>query len=377
MQKNILNFILIVVGTLVLLFLYRRMQMKNGLMRGPEQYKSVQQLLQEQRDDLAKSKKPILWVHIPYEYNARNWKSFGSRGTFDLNQPYLYLTMQSIVNKCGDSFQVCIVDDQSFEKLIPDWTINMKIISNPINEKIRALGMMKLLSIYGGMIVPVSFLCIRDLLPLYNQGTDGGKMFVCEDVDRNITSTSFDFSPNMQFMGCPKNNNTMTEFLDFMQRIITQDFTAQSKFIGDFNRWLGKRCKTGEVNLIDGCNVGTKNANDEPILIEELLASTPIDVCDNLYGIWIPAQDILSRRKYEWFARMSVTQVVDANLIISKYILMANIIDENGGLITELQAKPNWVSFWSVPSQAPVWGLKPNYLGNNVLQLKEPSYAGN
>jgi hypothetical protein len=353
------------------------MQMKNGLMRGPEQYKSVQQLLQEQRDDLAKSKKPILWVHIPYEYNARNWKSFGSRGTFDLNQPYLYLTMQSIVNKCGDSFQVCIVDDQSFEKLIPDWTINMKIISNPINEKIRALGMMKLLSIYGGMIVPVSFLCIRDLLPLYNQGTDGGKMFVCEDVDRNITSTSFDFSPNMQFMGCPKNNNTMTEFLDFMQRIITQDFTAQSKFIGDFNRWLGKRCKTGEVNLIDGCNVGTKNANDEPILIEELLASTPIDVCDNLYGIWIPAQDILSRRKYEWFARMSVTQVVDANLIISKYILMANIIDENGGLITELQAKPNWVSFWSVPSQAPVWGLKPNYLGNNVLQLKEPSYAGN
>ena len=107
------------------------------------------------------------------------------------------------------------------------------------------------------------------------------------------------------------------------------------------------------------------------------MASTPIDVCDNLYGIWIPAQDILSRRKYEWFARMSVTQVVDANLIISKYILMANIIDENGGLITELQAKPNWVSFWSVPSQAPVWGLKPNYLGNNVLQLKEPSYAGN
>lgn len=377
MQKNILNFILVVVGTLVLLFLYRRMQMKNGLMKGPEQYKTVQQLLEEQRDDLAKSKKPILWVHIPYEYNARNWKSFGSRGTFDLNQPYLYLTMQSIVNKCGDSFQICIIDDQSFEKLIPDWTINMKIISNPINEKMRALGMMKLLSIYGGMAVPVSFLCIRDLLPLYNQGTDGGKMFVCEDVDRNITSTSFDFSPNMQFMGCPKNNDTMTEFIDFMQRIITQDFTAQSKFIGDFNRWLGKRCKTGEVNLIDGCNVGTKNANDEPILIEELLASTPIDVCDNLYGIWIPAQDILSRRKYEWFARMSVTQVVDANLIISKYILMANIIDENGGLITELQAKPNWVSFWSVPSQAPVWGLKPNYLGNNVLQLKEPSYAGN
>jgi len=64
-------------------------------------------------------------------------------------------------------------------------------------------------------------------------------------------------------------------------------------------------------------------------------------------------------------------------LIISKYIIMANVVDENGGLITELTPKPNWVSFWSVPSQAPVWGLKPDYLGNNLIQLKEPTYAGN
>ena len=56
---------------------------------------------------------------------------------------------------------------------------------------------------------------------------------------------------------------------------------------------------------------------------------------------------------------------------------MASVIDEDGALITELRETPNWVSFWSVPSQAPVWGLKPDYLGNNMLQLKEPSYAGN
>jgi len=56
---------------------------------------------------------------------------------------------------------------------------------------------------------------------------------------------------------------------------------------------------------------------------------------------------------------------------------MANIIDGDGGIITELRPKPSWVGFWSVPSQAPVWGLKPDNLGNHMLQLSEPSYAGN
>ena len=48
---------------------------------------------------------------------------------------------------------------------------------------------------------------------------------------------------------------------------------------------------------------------------------------------------------------------------------MVNVVDENGAIITELKANPGWVSFWSVPSEAPLWGLKPDYLGNNVLKL--------
>ena len=153
MKNNMINFVLLVVGALILLFLYRRMQIKDGRMREREDYKSIQQMLMEQREDLAKSKKPLLWVHIPYEFNARDWQSFGSRGSFELNQPYLYLTMQSIINKCSGSFQICIIDDQSFEKLIPDWDINMKTISNPISSKMRALGISKLLYIYGGTSV--------------------------------------------------------------------------------------------------------------------------------------------------------------------------------------------------------------------------------
>ena len=376
MKTNMINYILIIIAVCVLLFLYQRMQVKQS-MNGKENYKTVQELLLEQRDDLAKSKKPLLWIHIPYEYNSRNWKSFGSRSSFDLNQPYLHLTVQSIINKCSGSFQICIIDDDSFEKLIPDWKINMKTISSPITNKMRTLGLSKLIYIYGGMIVPLSFLCIRDLKPLYDKGLSEDNMFVVENVDRNITSTSYDFYPDIRFMGSKKQNSMLGKFIEFIQRTISSDFTDQSTFMGEFSRWIENKTKKGEINVVNACDVGVKTNDDKPILIEDLLSSTPIDICDNIYGVWIPSNDVLSRRKYEWFARMSINQILDANLIISKYIIMANIIDDNGGIITELKPKPTWVSFWSVPSKAPVWGLKPNYLGNNLVQLQEPSYAGN
>ena len=77
----------------------------------------IQYLLDD--DTLGKSKKPILWIHVPYEYNSRNWLSFGSRSAFDLNQPYLYLTVKTIIKNCDESFKIVMIDDGSFEKLIP------------------------------------------------------------------------------------------------------------------------------------------------------------------------------------------------------------------------------------------------------------------
>ena len=33
--------------------------------------------------------RPILWMPVVYKYNSRNWSSFGSRSSYDLNQPYI------------------------------------------------------------------------------------------------------------------------------------------------------------------------------------------------------------------------------------------------------------------------------------------------
>jgi hypothetical protein len=61
-------------------------------------YEEIRKYLLKDKD-LDKSKKPILWIYIPYEYNSRNWLSFGSRNSFELNQPYLYLTVKSCISR--------------------------------------------------------------------------------------------------------------------------------------------------------------------------------------------------------------------------------------------------------------------------------------
>jgi hypothetical protein len=364
------NYIILFLILLGLGILYKWFDQKMKREEKEEDYRAIQDYF---LDDvtLGKSKKPILWIHVPREYNARNWQSFGSRSSYDLNQPYLYLTVRSIIKNCSNSFTICLIDDQSFSKLIEGWTIDMTNIANPILSNMRTLGLMKLLYRYGGMICPISFLCIKDLQGLYEKGTRNNSMFVCEFIDRNITSTTNDFYPSLKFCGAPKENETVSQLIDFIQRIMSKDFTDQSVFLGDFDRWVNARINSKSINLIPGIDIGVRTTDNKQILIEDLLGNNYLNIYTQAYGIYIPANEILNRTKYQWFARMSEKQVMESDTIIGNYILIT--IAEGGGNILEpLEIKPDWVHFWRVPSGAPMWGLKPNFLGDNIPTLEYP-----
>ena len=369
-----MNWAWIAIIFIVVAFLYQRYQDKMFL-NSPEDesYSALQKYLLNDGSTLENSKdqRPILWIPLKYEYNARSWQSFGSRSSLNLNQPYLYLTVKSIIQCCSDSFRICLIDDDSFSKLLPNWTINMTTISSPVLDYMRQLGLASLLYKYGGLLVPASFLCFRDLIEMYNN--TNGTICMCETLDRNITSTSYDWYPNMYFMGAQKENPTVKDLMDFMQRTISTDYTAQAEFLGEFNRWLQYRVKEGKVSIINGKMVGTRTMEDEPVLVDDLLSNNYIDFYSNAYGIYIPADEILNRRHYEWFARMSQRQVLESKVIICKYILLASIPNSPKGTIEPFKKRPNWVSFWRMPLGAPVWGLKPNVSANYVVKESYPA----
>lgn len=314
---------------------------------------------------LGKNNKPMLWIYIPYEVNARNWVDFQSRTTRGLNQPYLYLTMQTIIEHCDESFNICIFDDSAFKKIIPNWEIDIRLIADPLLTHVRQLAFAKLVYLYGGMVVPISFLCLKDLSDIYHRGTRRNKMFLCEKQNSNITSSSYHFYPDLYFMGATKNNDTMEELVHFMERTMSVDNTAQMDFLGEFNRWCNARIYQNKIiNLIDGKDIGIKTINNENVLVEHLLGEAPIQFSGGMSGIYIPADVILKRNKYEWFARLSVKQVLETNVMIVKYF---NSFYFNTDTPVNT---PNWIDFWSVPSEISIWGHQPNNLGDNLPRAK-------
>lgn len=257
-------------------------------------------------------RKPILWMHTSTEVNARNWESFYSRNTTRLNQPYLQITMKSIYDKCKDSFNICLIDDDVFRRLL-SWNIDLEDLADPMKSHYRQLGLSMLLHQYGGFLVPQSFLCTKNLIDLYRQGLSSHTMFVIENVNHGITYDQSPFSASMDMMACKKKSTKMDEFVRF-QETLYKDRTNQSDFIGNTSLWLQKN-----VHTINGACIGIKKTDGKPVSIEELLGMEQIQL-PALYGIYLPQDEILSRTKYNWFARMSTKQILKSRLCISKYM---------------------------------------------------------
>ena len=370
------NYVILFIIIISLGILYQKYLEKQSTLASFDDYGEIKKYLLKDKT-LDKSKKPILWIHIPHEYNSRNWLSFGSRSSTELNQPYLYLTVKSIIKNCDKSFKIVLIDDGSFDKLIPNWNINMSLLADPMKDYVRQLAMAKLVYTYGGLNVPISFLCFTDLIGLYNKGINDDSMFVCENYNFNISSTNKLFCPNANFMGAKKENDTVKDFINLMERTISDDYTAQTKFLGEFDGWCNDKTTKGKMRLIPGTDVGTRTVDDEPVTVETLLSDDYIHFYGKMYGIWIPADQILKRRHYEWFSRMSPEQIFQSQFILAKYMVLALAPDSHMGVIEPLENRPDWIAFWKIPitnGTLNVFGPKPMGLGNDVPRAKN---AGN
>jgi hypothetical protein len=161
---------------------------------------------------------------------------------------------------------------------------------------------------------------MRDLYSLFEGNTQNNKMFVCENIDRNSTSVDNLYYPDINFMGSNKDTEIMKRFIEFMEQSISQDYTAEMEFLGQFNRWCDHGIKENQINMVNGKMIGIKTEDDTPVLVDNLLSNDYIEFTSNLYGIYIPANEILSRRHYQWFARLMLLFEVMASIQKRRYM---------------------------------------------------------
>lgn len=271
--------------------------------------------------------RPKMWIHSKYEINARKWKSFQSRNTTDLNQPYIHLTVKSIINHCGNDFNICLIDDETFSKLIPGWDIDVSKIAEPMKSRYRELGIIELIYIYGGMTIPNSFVCMKNLKELYDMGVENNKPFICEGINR-YTNILMDknkrtFTPDSQIIGAKKKSPEFRLMADYLKiRNQNPHFSSDVEFLGFTSEWCISKIRSGEMNLIGGEYIGIKTTDGKPILLEDLMEEAPLHICPmRNFGVLIPREEILNRVHYQWFATMSSSELLTTTPVVVKYIL--------------------------------------------------------
>ena len=267
--------------------------------------------------------KPIMWIFSDYDINSRHWKSFGSRNTTDLNQPYIHMCIELIIKWCGDSFNICLINANSFDKLIKDWTINVNELSEPIRGRVIKLGLFRILHKYGGVLMPNSMLMLRDFKYYHDRYLGASGCYFGEFVCRNITSSIKETFPDNKLFGCTKKNINMKELCNYMEKIISTDNTSETDFNGNLDRFVFKLINRQAINKIPGNLLGTKTANGDIIIIDDLLGNSKIEFDKAAFGIYLPDDEILKRKKYGWFARSNKVQILSSNTNVGKMFALS------------------------------------------------------
>ena len=268
-------------------------------------------------DKLDKLDKPILWIHNDYKMNDRKWESFGSRNSRELNKPIIYLTIDTIIKNCGKSFYICLIDDNSFNYLIPEWPHNLDQIPEPVKEHYRFIGIMRILYLYGGMNIPPSFLCLKNLNKLYIDGTKNDKFFIGESISHYNESDVF---IDKKILGCKKNNDVFMEFLERIEEMLYRDPTDEPEFLNKVNKIYLNGVDSKEINVINGEYLGLYDNNKGLIKMEDMLGDNDIEINKSAYGIDIPIDNIINSLHYEWFSRLNVDEISKSNTFIGKQI---------------------------------------------------------
>lgn len=258
---------------------------------------------------IKESKKRKIWIHIPFEKNSRKWSNFGSRTSTDLNLAYMTLCIKSIIDTCGDSYDIIIFDDTNIPQLI-NTEIDLLKLSGALKEKYRELCLLQIIYDYGGIIVPPSLYLKKSLKSI--DKTD--VWYVAELCNQDNVSYA-EMAPSILFTGSNIKNAQLNKYIQHYSEQIKNDFGEDSLH---YNK---NYMKQNNIHYIDGKIIGVKDRFDKPILLEDLMENKNILLDEQNIGLYIPHSQLIKRRKYNWYCALSAEETLKSNIFISRYML--------------------------------------------------------
>lgn len=306
--------ILIFILLIILIYLNNREKYYNWMYQFKNQELNIDDFFFSDIKHLNKSNKRKLWIYVPITKNNRKWESFYSRTTNNLNCDYIALCIKSIIDRCGQYYDIIIVDDSNLYKLLPEHNVDINKISGSLLDKYRQYALLNILYKYGGVIVPSSLYLRKSIYNIDKPDT----FFVCELVNQGKHSNMDDYIYSTELMGSNKNNPILSSYIDKYSKQCLNDLTLENDY---FNKQLLQEM---DIPKLDGKYIGVKTINNDKILLEDLMSTKELEICNDSVGLYIPHQELLKRNHYNWYVYLNKEEVLESNVFVSKFMLKSN-----------------------------------------------------
>jgi hypothetical protein len=309
MNHGLILYIIILIGLILLLnYNYYANKKKEKIRRLKDETIDIDYFFYN-TESLNNSKKRKLWIHIPNEKNARKWTQFGERNSTDLNQPYMLLCIKSIIDHCAQNYDIIIFNDTNMCDILADMDIDLSKISGALLDKYRDICLLEILYRYGGVIAPSSLFLNNSLQLIDNQDT-----WYVTEFRNNKNISHLNTLPSIKLTGSNQKNPELRKYIDYLNKVIVDDFGESSlAYNQDY-------LTVNNITTLCGKLIGTKNTFGDTVTLDDLMSDKNIKLCKTNIGLYIPADELLHRKTYQWFCYLCEEQVLKANTFISEYM---------------------------------------------------------
>jgi hypothetical protein len=265
--------------------------------------------------------RPVIWIYYDNsEVNARQWSDFGARSDRAVNIPFLNLCYQSIVHHHSDLYRVEVIGGLSgaadwlggWDQLPP----GLRDPLSPVNEAERNYLRAAILARYGGLWLSASTVCLKSFGVLPKDKT----VFFGTDLDEMYAGPEGTVIPGFRAIWCPVPQHPM--FVEWAAVTYARIAAARggAQIRGD-EKWDFTRFTTQYVHtgiMVDPSAEGMRKKDGKRLQLEDLLASGAMSpACPVAVFVSFPWKELLDRRMFGWFLRMSEEDIMSSDLAVS------------------------------------------------------------
>ena len=271
---------------------------------------------------------PTVWIFVnDTDVNSRWWADFGARSSRVYNMPFLNLCYQTIVRACGEKYHVEVIgglaDAEARLGYLPTPMRNKRI---PLRQEEMTYLKVAFLEKFGGLWMGPASICLKALPELPK---DRVVLFGSDPLE-TYAGPEGTVMPNQHAMWSPVAHHPFfAKWKSLLEPRVEEQHGGRE--IRNDSRWDSLFSGNGrqDVTMMPNAEL-TRKAGGRRLELEDLLAAgtegdLPFEIHPETVYVPFPWPELLERRMYGWFLRLSEEQVMESDLAVTHLFKKAGI----------------------------------------------------